>query len=91
MTSRIHGAGSSQGRERRSRHRDRPRGGPSQINLRGRPSADGFLVLQGRIVGSGRNRGREVLVRYEGRLIDGKGTLTGRQGLRSCSITLELM
>ena len=68
-----------------------PRGGPSQINLRGRPSADGTLVLQGRIVGSGRNRGREVLVRYEGRLIDGKGTLTGRQGLRSCSIALELM
>ena len=63
----------------------------SQINLRGRPSADGTLVLQGRIVGSGRNRGREVLVRYEGRLIDGKGTLTGRQGLRSCSIALELM
>jgi len=64
---------------------------PGYINLRGRPDADGTLVLEGFIIpGFGRGRGTKVAARYEGRLTDGRGMLTGNQGMQRCSLMLQL-
>ena len=66
-------------------------GQSGHINLRGRPEADGTLVLDGFIIpGAGRGRGTEVAARYEGRLNGGRGMLTGNQGVQRCSLRLQL-
>jgi class 3 adenylate cyclase len=66
-------------------------GEPGHIDLRGRPEADGTLVLDGFIIPTaGRARGTKVAARYEGRLTDGRGMLTGNQGVQRCSLGLQL-
>ena len=66
-------------------------GQSGHINLRGRPEADGTLVLDGFITpGTGRGRGTKVAARYEGRLSNGRGMLTGNQGVQRCSLRLQL-
>src|SRR4030095_839254 len=47
---------------------------PGHVNLRGKPDADGTLVLDGFIIPvAGRGRGTKVAARYEGRLSGGRG------------------
>jgi hypothetical protein len=66
-------------------------GRPGQIDLRGRPDPDGALVLEGFILPvAGRGRGAKVAARYEGRLTNGRGMLTGTKGVQRCSIALQL-
>ena len=64
---------------------------PGHVNLRGRPDADGRLVLEGFIVPvAGRGRGARVATRYEGQLSGGRGVLTGTQGVQRCTLRLQL-
>jgi hypothetical protein len=64
---------------------------PGYITLRGTPAADGALVLEGFIVpAAGRGRGNRIAARYEGRLVNGRGMLTGTQGMMRCSVGLQL-
>jgi class 3 adenylate cyclase len=67
---------------------------PGSVDLRGRPAADGTLVLDGFVLpGAGRARGArgtQVASRYEGRLTDGRGMLTGHRGAQRCSLGLQL-
>jgi hypothetical protein len=66
-------------------------GQPGHISLRGRPEADGTLVLDGFVIRTaGRGRGAKLNARYEGRLVDGRGMLTGSQGVQRCSVGLQL-
>ena len=66
-------------------------GRPGQIDLRGRPDPDGALVLEGFILPvAGRGRGAKVAARYEGRLTNGRGMLTGTKGVQRCSMALQL-
>jgi class 3 adenylate cyclase len=66
-------------------------GQPGYVDLRGRPEADGTLVLNGYIIpAAGRARGTKVAARYEGQLISGRGVLTGNQGVVRCSLGLQL-
>jgi hypothetical protein len=68
-------------------------GQPGSVDLRGRPGADGALVLEGFVVppaGRGRGRGSKIAVRYEGRLNGGRGMLTGNQGALRCSLGIML-
>jgi class 3 adenylate cyclase len=64
---------------------------PGRVELRGRPEADGTLVLDGYIIpGAGPGRGTKVAARYQGRLTNGRGMLTGNQGPQRCSLRLQL-
>jgi hypothetical protein len=68
-------------------------GQPGSIDLRGRPGADGSLVLDGFImppVGRGRGLGTRIAARYEGRLNGSRGMLTGNVGAQRCSLGLLL-
>ena len=66
-------------------------GQPGSVTLRGRPDADGTLVLSGFIMpGVGRGRGNKIAARYEGRLNNGRGMLTGTQGALRCTLGLML-
>jgi class 3 adenylate cyclase len=66
-------------------------GEPGNVDLRGRPQADGTLVLDGFVIpAAGRGRGMKVAARYEGRLTNGRGMLTGTQGALRCSLRLQL-
>jgi hypothetical protein len=59
--------------------------------LRGRPTADGRLVLEGVVSPrAGRGRGMEVPARFEGQLVRGRGTLVGQQGRTPCVLILQL-
>jgi hypothetical protein len=59
--------------------------------LRGRPAADGRLVLEGVVTPrAGRGRGVDFPVRYEGRLVGGRATLVGQQGRTPCALILQL-
>jgi hypothetical protein len=65
-----------------------PRSG-GHLELRGKPSDDGTLVLTGGvIVPRGRMEGQEVPVRLEGRLDAGRYRAEGYMGNRSCSLEL---
>jgi class 3 adenylate cyclase len=64
---------------------------PGHVNLRGKPDADGMLVLDGFIIPvAGRGRGTKVAARYEGRLNVGRGMLSGTQGVQRCTLRLQL-
>jgi hypothetical protein len=66
-------------------------GQPGYFDVRGRPDADGTLVLNGFIIpATGRARGTKIHARYEGRLTSGRGMLTGNQGMLRCSMGLQL-
>jgi hypothetical protein len=65
--------------------------GQRSVDLRGRPGADGTLVLNGFVVpGAARGRGNKVAARYEGNLSNGRGMLQGNQGALRCSLGLML-
>ena len=66
-------------------------GEPGYITLRGTPDVNGSLVLEGYIIPlAGRGRGGRIPARYEGRLVNGRGMLTGSQGIQRCSVGLQL-
>ncbi len=66
-------------------------GQPGSVDLRGKPEADGTLVLNGFIMpGAGRGRGAKVAARYEGNLNNGRAMLKGNQGALRCSLGLML-
>jgi len=64
---------------------------PGRVDLRGKPDADGTLVLDGFIIPvAGPARGTKVAARYEGKLTEGRGMLTGTQGMQRCSLRVQL-
>jgi len=66
-------------------------GQPGSVDLRGKPEADGTLVLNGFIMpGVGRGRGAKVPARYEGNLNNGRAMLKGNQGALRCTLGLML-
>lgn len=59
--------------------------------LHGTPGPDGALILNGTFIGRGpRGRAARGNAHYEGRLVNGRGTLTGNHGVRSCTIQMTL-
>jgi hypothetical protein len=66
-------------------------GQPGSVDLRGKPDADGTLVLNGFIMpAAGRGRGAKVAARYEGNLNNGRAMLKGNQGALRCTLGLML-
>ena len=64
---------------------------PGHLTLRGTPASDGTLVLEGFVIpAAGRARGARVPAKYEGRLVNGRGMLTGNQGMLRCSVGVQL-
>ena len=55
--------------------------------LRGRPGPAGGLIMRGNIVSRGRGRAN---AQYQGKLVNGRGILTGGTDKRICSLSLEL-
>jgi class 3 adenylate cyclase len=55
--------------------------------LRGRPGPAGGLIMRGNLVGRGRGRAN---AQYQGKLVNGRGLLTGGTDRRICTLSLDL-
>jgi class 3 adenylate cyclase len=62
-------------------------GRPGSFMLRGRPGPVGGIMMRGNFVGRGQARGTS---QFQGKLVNGRGTLVGNHGRRDCTVTLEL-
>jgi class 3 adenylate cyclase len=65
-------------------------GQPGFMSVRGRPSADGMLMLSGKVIsGAAAFRGQVVGAFFEGNLVNEHYELKGRMGNRACTLTLQ--